>query len=116
MAGLLDRQGLLWWGSRWWLGMLVDHDGVVEVVVLKVVLEGIGIVLGRRCSLRLAQLLGLGELDGVVLELLQHRVVQVVEAVVREVIHGRSLLRLTSDMAMPLAVVRARQDVRIQRM
>jgi hypothetical protein len=65
--------------------VLVNHDRVVQVVVLKLVLDGIVL---RRGSLRLAQL-RLGELDGIVFERLQIRVVQVVEAVVREFIHGR---------------------------
>ena len=97
-----------WGGPRVWLGgggggrqsVLVNHDGIIKIVIFEVVLEGI--VLCRRRSLRLGQLLSLRKLNGIIFELLQHRVVQVVESVIGEVIHGRSLLRPIPDMTMPL--------------
>lgn len=101
MAGLLGRKrGLLWWGAGWRQSVLVNHDGIVKVVIFKLVVEGI--VLRRRGRLRLGKLLSLGKLNGIIFELLQHRVVQVVESVIGKVIHGRSLLRPIPDMTMPL--------------
>jgi hypothetical protein len=101
MAGLLRRKrGLLWRGAGGRKSVLVNHDGIIKIVIFEVVLEGI--VLRRRRSLRLGQLLSLGKLNGIIFEFLQHRVVQVVESVIGKVIHGRSLLRPIPDMTMPL--------------
>jgi hypothetical protein len=81
--------------------VFINHNRVVQIVIFEVVLEGV--VLRGRCRLGLARLLGLGELEGIVFELLQHRVVQIVQVVVREVIHrGRRSLRPIPGMAMPL--------------
>jgi hypothetical protein len=102
VAGLRDRQSLLLLGRPGgWLGVFVNHNRVVKIVIFKVVLEVVA--LRGRCRLGLARLLGLGELEGSVFELLQHRVVQTVQVVVREVIHrGRRSLRPMPGMAMPL--------------
>jgi hypothetical protein len=54
-----------------------------------------------RGGLRLGLLLGLGELDCIVLKLLQDGVVQVVEAVVVEIVHIDQLSRGSSSI-MPL--------------
>jgi len=59
MAGLLGRQSwLLLRRSRRQLSVLIDHDGVVEIVVFELVAERV-MLAGRR-SLRLRQPLGLG--------------------------------------------------------
>lgn len=83
MAGLLDGRRL-----RRRLGVLVENNGIVKVVIVELILENI--------VLRRSVLLGLGELDCPLLELLQSRVVQVVKAVVRELIHGRQFPRPVS--------------------
>ena len=102
VAGLRYRQGLRLLrrpGRR--LGVFVNHNRVVKIVIFEVVLEGV--MLRRRCRLGLARLLALGELESIVFELLQHRVVQTVQVVIREVIHrGRRSLRPMPGMAMPL--------------
>lgn len=62
------------------LGGLVYDNGVVQVVVLEsvvVIVHGLG---GAR-------LLGLRELDGIVLQLLESGDVEIVEAIVGEVVH-----------------------------
>ena len=79
--------------------MFVNHNRVIKVVVVEAVLESI--VLDRRC-LRLGRLLSLRGPDCIVFELLQNNIVQVVEIVVRELIHGRRSLRPMSGMTMPL--------------
>ena len=80
-------------GRQWLAGqavrlrdVAVDDDGVVEVVIVEDVDDGLQ---GR---LGLGQPLGLRRLDRVVLELLQHRVVEVVEAIIRKLVHDRQLM------------------------
>lgn len=90
------------------LGEFVYDDGIVEIVILEAVVVVVRRdmlmlrleLLRRRgsCSrrgdgsrlggeLRLDELLGLCEIDGVILELLQNVIVEVVEAIVGEVVH-----------------------------
>lgn len=68
----LDWEGLLLALESWRrlrrLGKLVNHDSVVEIVVLEVVMEGF-MANGRR-RLGRARPLGLGSLYGIVFELL----------------------------------------------
>lgn len=67
---------------------LVYDDGIVKVVVLKIGRVRLGQLSQVRRPVRLR--VCLGELDCILLELLEGVVVQVVEAVVREVVvHGR---------------------------
>ena len=78
---------------------LVDNLGVVEIVIVEAVLVGRSLAGGG--YLRLGLFLRLRELERIVLDLLQNGVVEVVEPVVRKLIHGRRLLCALPHIAMP---------------
>lgn len=69
------------------LGSLVYDDGVIKVVVLEAIIIIVVPWLRELCQLRQGRLLDLRELDRVILQLLQCRVVQIVETVIRKVVH-----------------------------
>lgn len=66
--------------ADWQLGSLVYDHGVVQVIIL----EPVVVIVHRLGG---AKLLGLRELDGIILQLLEGRDVEVVEAVIGEVVH-----------------------------